>query len=401
MDERVLKFRLGVVVLTASIVSAILIMMFGAAPDFTGTYYELNIEFPAAPGVGGNSPVLKSGVPIGRVTDVDLQDDGGVLLKMRINSDYKLQQSEICRIRIGSIVTGDAVLEFVASNRSQLLKNFDLDANGQLSQQEAAKAQQLLQDGDYLRTGTVAEDPLQVIMNMQQRMGDTFESIENAGIGIKRAADDFALLMDNLNQFLGSNNGQLQSILQKTDVALKNFGDAMAMVNDLTGDPQFKASLQQALKDLPSVFEQTKLTVAQARRAMTSFESMSQSATINLNNLQSLTGPLKQQGPGLVQNIMHSIESMDQLFSQLSVFSKSLNSQHGTLGKLVHDPTLFQRLTSAANNIDDASRRLRPIMADLRVFSDKLATDPRQLGLKGALSNKPAGAGVKSSYWQR
>ncbi|MEO2021361.1 MAG: MlaD family protein, partial [Pirellulaceae bacterium] len=77
MDERVLKFRVGVVVLTATIVTAILIVMFGAIPDFTGTYYQLNIEFPAAPGVGRNSPVLKSGVPIGRVTDVDLQDDGG------------------------------------------------------------------------------------------------------------------------------------------------------------------------------------------------------------------------------------------------------------------------------------------------------------------------------------
>ncbi len=401
MDERVLKFRVGVVVLTATIVTAILIVMFGAIPDFTGTYYQLNIEFPAAPGVGRNSPVLKSGVPIGRVTDVDLQDDGGVLLKLRIQSDYKLQQSETCRIRIGSMVTGDAVLEFVASSRGQLLANFDLDQNGQLDKTEAAKAQQLLQDGDYLRTGTVAEDPLQIIINMQQKMGSTFESIENAGTGIKRAADDFALLMDNLNQFLGSNNGQLQSILKKTDVALDNFGAAMALVNELAGDPQFQASLQQALKDLPSLFEQTKLTVADARKTMRSFEIMSESATTNLNNLQHLTGPLKQHGAGLAQDLVHSIDSLDQLFSQLSVFSKSLNSSNGSLGKLVHDPTLFQRLNSAAHNIEDASRRLKPIMSDLRIFSDKLATDPRQLGLKGALNNKPIGVGVKANFWQR
>lgn len=401
MDERVLKFRVGVVVLTATIVTAILIVMFGAIPDFTGTYYQLNIEFPAAPGVGRNSPVLKSGVPIGRVTDVDLQDDGGVLLKLRIQSDYKLRQSETCRIRIGSMVTGDAVLEFVASSRGQLLANFDLDQNGQLDKTEVTKAQQLLQDGDYLRTGTVAEDPLQIIINMQQKMGSTFESIENAGAGIKRAADDFALLMDNLNQFMGSNNGQLQSILKKTDVALDNFGAAMAMVNELAGDPQFQASLQQALKDLPSLFEQTKLTVADARKTMRSFEIMSESATTNLNNLQHLTGPLKQHGAGLAQDLVHSIDSLDQLFSQLSVFSKSLNDSNGSLGKLVHDPTLFQRLNSAAHNIEDASRRLRPIMSDLRIFSDKLATDPRQLGLKGALNNKPTGVGVKTNFWQR
>lgn len=401
MDERILKFRVGVVVLTATIVTGILIVMFGAVPDLAQSYYQLNIEFPAAPGVGKNSPVLKSGVPIGRVTHVELQDDGGVLLKLRIQEKYKLKQSEICRIRIGSMVTGDAQLEFVASNRKELLVNFDLNQNGQLDRQEANKAAELLQDGDYLQTGVVAEDPLQIILNMEQKMGKTFESIENAGAGIEKAADDFALLMKNLNDFLGTNDGQLQGILSKTEIALDNFAAAMSIVNDLAGDPQFQASLKEALKDMPALFAEAKLTVAEARKAMNSFETMSESATINLNNLQHITGPLKQHGPGLAEDIVHTIESLDQLFTQLSFFSKSLNTQEGSLGKLVHDPSLFHRLNSAAQNIEEASRRLRPIMEDLRVFSDKLATDPRQLGLKGALNNKPSGVGVKTNFWER
>ena len=401
MDERVLQFRVGVVVLTASIVTAILIVMFGAVPDFTGSYYLLNIEFPAAPGVGRNSPVLKSGVPIGRVTHVDLQEDGGVLLTLRVQSRYKLKQSELCRIRIGSMVTGDAVLEFVASNRKQLLHRFDQNQDGQLDREEVNKTAELLQDGDYLRTGMVAEDPLQIIMNMERKMGDTFDSIEHAGAGIEKAADDFAMLMRNLNEFLGSNDGQLQGILTKTEVALDNFSKAMRLVSDLAGDPQFQENLKQTLKDMPALFEQAKLTVTEARKAMRSFETMSESATVNLNNLQHLTGPLKQHGPELAEDLVHTINSMDQLFTQLSSFSRSLNSQEGSLGKLVHDPMLFQQLNSAAHNINEASRRLRPIMEDLRIFSDKLATDPRQLGLKGALDNKPNGVGVKTNFWQR
>jgi phospholipid/cholesterol/gamma-HCH transport system substrate-binding protein len=152
---------------------------------------------------------------------------------------------------------------------------------------------------------------------------------------------------------------------------------------------------------MPALFEQAKLTVTEARKAIRSFETMSESATVNLNNLQHLTGPLKQHGPGLAEDLVHTINSMDQLFTQLSTFSRSLNSQEGSLGKLVHDPMLFQQLNSAAHNINEASRRLRPIMEDLRIFSDKLATDPRQLGLKGALDNKPNGVGVKTNFWQR
>ena len=401
MDERVLKFRVGVVVLTAAIVTAILIVMFGAVPDLTGSYYQINIKFPAAPGVGKNSPVLKSGVPIGRVTHVELQDDGGVLLKLRIQSKYNLKQNEICRIRIGSMVTGDAQLEFVASNLNQQLKNFDMNQNGRLDSAEKKKAEELLQDGDYLTTGVVAEDPLQIIINMEQKMGATFDSIENASNGIERAAYDFAALMQHLNEFMGTNDGRLQGILNKTEIALDNFGAAMSIVNDLAGDPQFQASLKQALQDLPALFTEAKLTVAETRRAMNSFEVMSESATINLNNLQHVTGPLKQQGPGLIEDIIHSIDSLDQSLIQMAAFGKKLNSQEGSLSKLVHDPTLFNRLNSAAQNVEEASRRLRPIMADLRVFSDKLATDPRQLGLKGALDNKPNGVGLKSNLWPR
>jgi phospholipid/cholesterol/gamma-HCH transport system substrate-binding protein len=36
-------------------------------------------------------------------------------------------------------------------------------------------------------------------------------------------------------------------------------------------------------------------------------------------------------------------------------------------------------------------------MNDIRVFSDKIARDPRQLGLKGALDKRPLGAGTKQA----
>ena len=35
-------------------------------------------------------------------------------------------------------------------------------------------------------------------------------------------------------------------------------------------------------------------------------------------------------------------------------------------------------------------------MNDIRIFSDKIARDPRQLGLKGALDKRPLGTGNKS-----
>ena len=73
MDEQVIKFRVGIVLLAAVCVLAILIMSFSTLPDFLKSTYTLNVQFPGASGVAVDSPVRKSGVPIGRVTEVELQ----------------------------------------------------------------------------------------------------------------------------------------------------------------------------------------------------------------------------------------------------------------------------------------------------------------------------------------
>ena len=39
---------------------------------------------------------------------------------------------------------------------------------------------------------------------------------------------------------------------------------------------------------------------------------------------------------------------------------------------------------------------MKPVVSDIRIFSDKIARDPRQLGLKGAIDKRPIGTGTKT-----
>jgi phospholipid/cholesterol/gamma-HCH transport system substrate-binding protein len=70
-------------------------------------------------------------------------------------------------------------------------------------------------------------------------------------------------------------------------------------------------------------------------------------------------------------------------------FTKALNESDGTLGKLVRDPRVYEDLAAAAANVKNLSRDLRPIVDDIRVFSDKIARHPEQLGVRGALDRRP------------
>ena len=71
---------------------------------------------------------------------------------------------------------------------------------------------------------------------------------------------------------------------------------------------------------------------------------------------------------------------------------KSINNSDGTLGKLIKDDTLYRQLAGTVSqasaavqdvrllvNNPEMRRRVRQILDDLRVFSDKIARDPGRI----------------------
>jgi len=55
----------------------------------------------------------------------------------------------------------------------------------------------------------------------------------------------------------------------------------------------------------------------------------------------------------------------------------------------MRNPELYQHLNAAATNIERLTRDLKPILADVRVFSDKIARHPESLGVRGAIQRNP------------
>ena len=76
MNDHKLKRRLGAVMILACMIILALLVMFEAFPNLHTAGYEIMVQFPSAPGVRESTTVRKSGVEIGRVTDVELKPDG-------------------------------------------------------------------------------------------------------------------------------------------------------------------------------------------------------------------------------------------------------------------------------------------------------------------------------------
>ena len=130
MDEQGYKFGVGVLVIAlAGDRHHSRTLFLALRPTYSLGVTLSQIQFDSAPGVTTDTPVRRNGVQIGRVRSVQLQegDEDGVNLTLELDSQYRVPASSLPRIGTGSIITGDAVVEFirVADDSPSLIERFD------------------------------------------------------------------------------------------------------------------------------------------------------------------------------------------------------------------------------------------------------------------------------------
>ncbi|MCA9103251.1 MAG: hypothetical protein R3C10_06970 [Pirellulales bacterium] len=351
MDERVLQFRVGVVMLAAIILAGILVMLFDAVPVLplvSGDEYTIPIYFPnGAPGVTKGTPIRKSGILIGRVEGVKFAEQRGAIVDAGIFDNMKVYHDEVVRVR-GDLL-GDVDLEFVPGNVIP-------------AERVALKPGQQID-------GYVVSGPMDVIANLETTLSEAVRSVQ-------KTSNDVSVLAQQVGQLVQGNEDQIRRVIAKTEVALDSLSTTMQHADALIGDPQMQANLRRAIERVPEVLDS-------AEDALGNLGLLAGAAQRNLENLEGFTGPLGERGPALVDNMDRSIAQLGQLVEELVQFSRMLNNSDGTLNKLVNDPDLYHHLLSAAENIDELTCKLRPILDNARVFTDKIARRPNQLIMPG------------------
>ncbi len=96
MDQRQQRFRLGLFVLAATVLLAVLVLMFGgSAGRLFSRQTEYTVEFREAPGVTVGTPVRRSGVRIGTVTKVELNDaTGNVVVRIAVEKGHTVWDTD-------------------------------------------------------------------------------------------------------------------------------------------------------------------------------------------------------------------------------------------------------------------------------------------------------------------
>src|SRR4051794_22247484 len=113
MNDRGMRLRIGGLVILALVLLGTMVVMFGSLPGMFKRTSAYVVRFTDAPGLAPGAPVRRSGVKIGQVRDVQLDEETGVArVTVAIDAPYRIRRSEQATLVVG-LLGNDASIDFV------------------------------------------------------------------------------------------------------------------------------------------------------------------------------------------------------------------------------------------------------------------------------------------------
>ncbi len=455
MNPRALRFRLGLFVLATLVLLAGLILLFGGFPTLFGSFHRFTVTFANAPGVEPGTPVRRSGVRIGQVQGVTLDDDTGtVLVRVLVEAQFTLRRGDQATL-VHGLLGGDTSIDFLprkegprAGDRTPLeegeaIAGVDQADVGAVVDRAAGlmpPAEDALKDlGQTLRdldrltprmdeamretTGLMKDTRAMVpdwqamtraardmipewravalatslllpeLTKLTQEWVKTAPELRRINDEARATLKSWGAVGERLDLLLRLRGDKIVSVLDKLDLTLTRAADAL---ND-----ENRANLAAALKNLRTGTDRlgaigvdAEELVKDVQLTVRRFNGTLARADDALANLQVAAKLLGAQGPSILKNLEEGSVRMNRLFTEVEDLMRCFVSRDGTLQRLMTDPTLYHRLNEAVCLIGRLLPPLEQIERDMAVFTDKIARHPEALGLGGLV--RPS-AGLKEA----
>jgi phospholipid/cholesterol/gamma-HCH transport system substrate-binding protein len=366
MNERVMQFRIGLFVIVSGLVLTMMVVWFGETPSLLRDQVYLKVRYAEAPGVLEGVPVRKSGIRIGEVMAIAFDDrpdqPEGVIVTLALERRYHLREGAVPKLTRSLI--GDVAIDMEPGNGTEPQPT-----------------------GNTPRTaptieGQVAPDPskaLAAATKAFEKAGDTLQSINEAAAGlskITKSADNLDRLLttwhttgqdvsgaaQNIKRFIANNEGDFHP-------ALVSFREVVGKFNDSL-DPETQKALKEGINRFSSAAGRIDSGLADLDPA---FKDLG--AKVNHTPTTDIGQTIRR------LNLVAA--DLERLTSKLRGPNGQLNTD-GSLQKLLVQSDLHDNLNHMAVTANQAFDQLRKVLATLRTFAEKVASDPGAIS-RGAL----------------
>jgi phospholipid/cholesterol/gamma-HCH transport system substrate-binding protein len=432
MTDTRARFRLGLFVIASFVAFAGLAILFGGAPSLFSSRSKFTIVFPEAPGVSTGTPVRKSGVRIGEVTGLDLDDaTGNVRVLVQIEKRFLPRQADEPTISRG-LLSGDATIDFVPKGKPDpaVQTSFyapDIDIPGvppisarnllnqaqkelpkaeetiaqivsafRRFEQLAPKIEQTLDEFTLLARGGREMVPelretnkkLQKLLGVDKELENDAQddpaTIRNLLQDIRTFVKTFQPVADDLRTVIAANKDDLNA-------TIKSVRTVSDRVNDLLNDDNRKAfagtmkNLNGGTADLANVIKIASQLFQRIDGAAEQLTARLKQAETIFDNVDKATKPIAENAPEILKNVNAASVQLAQTLADVREVARQFGRTDGTFRQLLSDPSLYQNLNEAAASLTRTLIRAERAAKDLEVFADKVARKPEVLGIGGAL----------------
>ena len=417
MKERKMRFQVGLMSVAAISILGVMIFYFGNTPRWLRRGTEYNVEFPEAPGINPGAPVKRSGIRIGQVVRVDLDElSGHVLLTLSVEQPYRIRRHEVPTITTG-FLANDAAIDLVS----------DIDARGQDTDRSEAPPEELIagkRGGNVSALINRASEFAPITQDLLMDLKRSMEKMERLSPQIEATLEEIRILAKQSNQ-------AFPALFEDTRKALSSFERTSKAVEEVI--PEFRKVAAEAVQEyqklakdlretIPIIKENANAAIIEIRelaksgreflpdlkkateeisstvrvfgrlgeRADVWFQANQQNITRTVDALRAdfekvgeLLSPENQkQFAALIKNVRTGSERLDELgrsteqalkdggdvFKRLAALLKDLEQGGNPTSGVQVEQSLGKRIGSIARNLDESLSKVSGMIGDAREF---------------------------------
>ncbi len=427
MNDQALRFRFGIFVLLSLILLAVLTILFGGFPTYFKRTDSYTIIYENAQGIAPGTPVRRSGVRIGEVRTVKLDNDTGkVFVTIRIDEKNPLPKGDRPTVT-QSILGGDASITFVPNpdrkpgdriepiEPGTVLDGFVPADAGSLMQQTSdlfIPAKEALFEIKKLAQGVNKMAPLleetvkdfREVGKMARQVGPDVQKTSEELRALSKATRDVIPEMRKTNEELQVAVRTWNKVGERADVIMKTnelkiaktidrMEDTLKRIGDVFDDENQK-NLKETLKNTKNASIQFDELLKDSRVTLRQVTETMKRADSALADLQKTMKSFGDKGPSILKNFEETTDNLNKTMKDVRELIQVFGRSEGTVSKLVFDPSLYNNVNDSAVMVTKILPRLDRVLRDVEIFADKLARHPELIGIGGVV--RPS-SGVKES----
>ena len=405
MNERAMRFRVGLFVLAAMALLAIFIFLFGGLPNLFRAYNKYTVVLPDAGGVAAGTPVRRSGVRVGEVKRLALDDDSGkVRVEILVDGNHPPRQGDEA-VLVRGLLGGDTSIDFVPppaggqpADRKPVPPGTEFAGRGEAgvgsflqrttalvppAQETLVGARKALQDLDRLTPQ--AEAAIKEYRDLGRATRELVPELRRTNDQVQGAARNWAQLGERLDRLVQTDQDKVMKAVDSFNATVARVGNFFSADNERNLSATLK-NARAGSEHLESIAKNTDALVQDGRQTIRHISESAGRADDLLTNLQQAGKPWVEHSASVMKNLDEGSSRYNALMTDLTAAFRGLSRTDGTLGRLLNDPALYNNLNAAACMIVRVLPAVERAVHDLEIFADKLARHPESIGLEGIIS---------------